>query len=153
MNGLQIALRYLERRARTEVELRHKLTDRQIPPQEIEAVLAKLKELGYVNDQKYAEDFQRSRNDYKPMGTQRLRMELRQRGVPKEIIQHVHAEKEDEIVLAYRAAQARLRQYSHLAPAVFERRMIGFLARRGFHYDVIKQAMQRLNDRSNLDFP
>lgn len=144
MNALQIALRYLERRARTEAEIRQKLTERQVPPQEIEAVLVKLKEIGYINDQQFAENFQRSRNDYKPTGVQRLRIELRQKGVPKEIVQAVQVEKEDEAELALRAAQSRLRQYSNLEPAVFERRMIGFLARRGFSYDVIKQALRNV---------
>lgn len=149
MNALQIALRYLERRARTEAELRQKLADRQVPPQEIEAVLVKMKEFGYIDDKKFAENFQRSRNDYKPTGVQRLRIELTQKGVSREIVQQVQAEKEDEVELAYQAAQTRLRQYSNLEPAVFERRMVGFLARRGFGYDVIKRVMTRLRDESN----
>jgi regulatory protein len=144
MNALQIALRYLERRARTEAELRQKLTDRQVPPQEIEAVLVKMKQFGYIDDQKFAADFQRSRNDYKPTGVQRLRMELRQKGVSKDIIEQIAVEKEDEIELAHAAAKTRLRQYSNLEATVFERRMIGFLARRGFGYDVIKVVMGKI---------
>lgn len=145
MKALQIALRYVERRARTEAELRKKLTDRQIPPQEIEAVLVKLKEYGYINDEKFIQDYQRARNDYKPMGVQRIKMELNLKGVPRDLVQTVSAEKEDEYTLALTAAQSRLRQYGNLTPEVFQRRMIGFLARRGFTYDVIQKVMKTIS--------
>lgn len=145
MKALQIALRYLERRARTEAELRQKLADRQVPPQEIEAVLVKLRQYGYIDDQKFARDFQRARNDYKPMGVQRIKIELKLKGIPKEIVQNVSAEPEDEVELAYRAAETRLRQYSNLDPETFKRRMTGFLARRGFGYGTIKSVLIRLS--------
>ena len=141
---MQQALRYLERRARTEQELRKKLRGKQLPPQAIEAVLVKLKDLGYVNDQKYALDFQRSRDDYKPTGKQRLKVELYQKGVPKDVIETVQTDKEKEFSLALRAAETRLRQYAGLDKEVFYRRMSGFLARRGFDYGTIKQVIDKL---------
>ncbi len=141
--GLSLALYYLQARARTEQELRDKLTRKQVPPQEIETVLLKLKELGYVNDQKFAKDFQRSRNDYKPTGLRRLRLELQLKGVDRHILEQLEATKEAEYQLALAAAETRLRQYQHLEPAVFERRMIAFLARRGFGYDTIKQVISQ----------
>lgn len=145
---MQQALRYLERRARTEQELRKKLSDKQLPPQAIEAVLVKLKDLGYVNDQKYALDFQRSRDDYKPTGKQRLKVELYQKGVPKDVIETVQTDKEKEFSLALRAAETRMRQYGHLDRETFYRRMTGFLARRGFDYGTIKQVIDRIQKPS-----
>ncbi len=148
MNALQLALRYLERRARTEKELRQKLADRQVPPQEIEAVLVKLKGYGYINDVKFARDWQRSRDTYKPMGARRLRIELQLKGIPKEIVQTVQAEQAKEVELAYQAAESRLRQYSNLDSETFRRRMTGFLARRGFSYSVIKLVFEKLESNS-----
>lgn len=144
MKALALALYYLEKRARTEKELRDKLARKQVPPQEIEAVLAKLKEIGYVDDVKYAAQFQRARNDYRPMGVRRLKIELQLKGVPREIIETVKVEKDDELALAQAAAESRLRQYANLDPETFRRRMTGFLARRGFGYDVIKQTLDSL---------
>lgn len=144
MNGLQLALYYLQKRARTEQELRDKLTRKQVPPQEIEAVLVRLRQLGYVNDQQYAINYQRARNDYKPMGVRRIKLELQLKGVPKDIVQTISAEKEEELALAREAAEGRLRQYRSLDPEVFRRRMTGFLARRGFGYDTIKQTLSYL---------
>lgn len=148
MKALQLALYYLEKRARTEKELREKLARKQIPPQEIEAVLVKLKEFGYIDDVKFAQNFQRARNDYKPMGVRRIKLELAIKGVPKDIVSTISAEKEDEYQLALAAAESRLRQYANLEPAVFERRMTGFLARRGFSYDTIKKVLNELKSGS-----
>jgi regulatory protein len=148
MKALALALRYLERKARTEAEIRQKLVDKQVPPQEIEAVLVKLKSYGYINDEKYAVDFQRARNDYKPMGVRRIKLELQQKGIEKEIIAKVAADKEAEYQLALEAAQTRLRQYRNLTPDVFYRRMTGFLARRGFNYETIKQVFEHLKKSS-----
>lgn len=144
MNALQIALRYLEKRARTEKELRDKLAQRQVAPTEIDEIVAKLKSYGYINDQKFVIDYQRYRNDFKPMGVQRLKMELYQKGVNKEAMQLLQASKEEERQLALAAAESRLRLYSKLEPSVFERRMTGFLARRGFSYETIKYVLSRL---------
>lgn len=146
MNALGLALYYLEKRARTEKELRQKLARKQVPPQEIEAVLAKVKSYGYIDDVKFAKNFQRARNDYKPMGVRRIKLELAVKGVPREIVQSISAEKEVEYQLALTAAKTRLRQYANLDPLTFRRRLTGFLARRGFGFDAIKYVFEQLKE-------
>lgn len=145
MKALELALQYLERRARTEAEIRQKLSDNAVPPQEVEAVLAKLKEYGYIDDVKLASNFQRIRDDYKPMGIGRIKLELKHKGVPKEIIQTISAEREQEFALATRAAASRRRQYEGLDAQTFRRRMTGFLSRRGFNYDIILRVLKSLS--------
>ncbi len=144
MKAFSLALYYLERRARTGEEVRLKLGQKQIPAQEIEAALAGLKARGLVNDAKFATDWQRQRNDYKPMGVHRLRLELRRKGLPKEIIATVSTVKADECRLAEAAAETRLRLYANLEPAVMKRRLTGFLVRRGFGYEIIKYVLENL---------
>lgn len=144
MSALQIALRYLERRAHTEQELRQKLEAKATPPHEIEVVLSKLKGYGYVDDAKFARDWQRARNDYRPMGIRRIQFELRRKGVAKEIVRTISAEREEEYQLAFKAAAARRWQYQGLEPQTFRRRMAGFLTRRGFNYDIIKAVLSSL---------
>ncbi len=145
-NPFQVALRFLERRARTEKELRQKLAEKQFDATQIDQTIERLKGYGYINDQKFATDFQRFRDDYKPMGVHRLKMELSQKGIPKDILETVAAPKEKEIELAWQAAQTRLRQYARLEPEVFRRRMTNFLARRGFGFEVIKRVFERLKE-------
>lgn len=150
---MKLALYYLGRRARTEQEMRDKLTAKEIPAEEIEAVIKKLKEYGYIDDQKFAEDFQRSRDDYRPTGARRLKLELRHKGIAKEILESVAVDPDREFQLAAAAAKSRLRQLAILPKADFNRRMMAFLARRGFNYDVIKRVLTDLqsDEKSNND--
>lgn len=145
---MQVALRFLERRARTEKELRQKLADKKISSEDIDSVIKKLKDYGYINDEKFVRDFQRTKDDYKPMGKHRIKMELYQKGVPKEIIETVYATREKEYDLALRAAETHLRQYANLDRETFYRRMSGFLARRGFDYAIIKKVINDLKPSS-----
>lgn len=144
MDAFRLALRYLERRARTEQEIRHYLTRREVPSRLIGTVLAKLKEYGYVNDAKFALDFQRARNDYKPMGLYRIKRELSNKGVPKEIVSSLEVSREKEYHLALEAAKTRVRQYQGLDRQTFYRRLAGFLSRRGFGYDTVKKVIDAL---------
>ncbi len=141
----QIALRYLERRARTEYELRQKLAAKKVAPSEIDTVIERLKGYGYINDLKFAKDWQRYRDDFKPMGKRRLKLELSLKGVPKEAIATVEVDPEKEYRLALEAAESRLRQYRLLDPPTWRRRLTGFLGRRGFGYETIKRVLADLD--------
>jgi regulatory protein len=50
----------------------------------------------------------------------------------------------DEAESAYRAAEHRVRRLSHLDEQAFRRRVGGFLQRRGFAYDVVRETVERL---------
>lgn len=144
MDAFSLALYCLGRRACTEQEIRDKLQQKKMPSDEIEAAILRLKRLRYIDDIAYANNFQRSRDSYKPTGLRRLQMELRQKGVGREIVESLSADKEKELALAIEAGRTRLRQYSSLEKTVYSRRMTAFLARRGFSYDIIVRALALL---------
>src|SRR5262249_5991804 len=79
------AVKALGRRMRTEVELRRlmhqrvELGDR--GEQIIVAVIARLKEQRYLDDQSYAETYARLRQENEKFGARRVRQGLRQKGV------------------------------------------------------------------------
>lgn len=144
MDAFQIAMRYLERRSRTEKELRDKLAQRKVEPDTIDVVIERLRGYGYINDQKFASDFQRVRDDYKPMGIFRLKQELSIKGVAKDITEGLSSDREKEYRLARTAAETRLRQYYPLEKEVFYRRMLNFLMRRGFDYATSQRVTSEL---------
>jgi SOS response regulatory protein OraA/RecX len=47
----------------------------------------------------------------------------------------------DEVEMGKRLVQGKQRVYANLAPAVRERRLMAFLQRRGFSYDVIRRIL------------
>jgi regulatory protein len=84
------AVRALGRHMRTEAELR-RLMARRVEPGErgeavIAAVLARLKEERYLDDQSFAETYARLRQENEKLGARRVRQDLRQKGVRPELI-------------------------------------------------------------------
>ncbi len=75
---------------RTEAELRRLMTARAEPGARgaaaVAAVLAKLKEMHYLDDQSFAETYARLRQENEKLGARRVRQALGQRGVAPEIV-------------------------------------------------------------------
>ena len=75
---------------RTEAELRRLMTTRAEPGARgaaaVAAVLAKLKEMHYLDDQSFAETYARLRQENEKLGARRVRQALGQRGVAPEIV-------------------------------------------------------------------
>ena len=80
----------LGRRMRTVSEL-HRLMTARVEPGEageahVSAALGRLKEHGYLDDVAYAETFARLRQQNEKLGVRRVRQDLQQKGVDKELI-------------------------------------------------------------------
>lgn len=144
--ALSYALWLLGRKARTEAEMRTKLEGKKFDQIIIDSVIKKLKDQKLIDDLKYAVNYQRTRDDYKPMGSRRLKQELYKKGIAKDILESVKAEPDKEFDLALKAAETRLRQYARLDKETFRRRLSSFLTRRGFSYPTIKQVLTKLKE-------
>jgi len=86
---LNVALRALGGRAHSSGELREKLRRRAQSPEDVDAVLAKLKESGYLNDQKFAEAYATARLQDQGLGKMRVLRDLRQRRVAPKLAEQV----------------------------------------------------------------
>ncbi len=82
------ALKSLSARALSISELRYKLQRRAEPAVEVEAVLAKLREYGYLNDKQFAENFATARLKNQAQGQMRILRDLRQRRVTSSVAEH-----------------------------------------------------------------
>jgi len=78
---LNVALRALGSRAHSSGELREKLRRRAQNNADVDAVLAKLKEAGYLNDRRFAENYAAARLEGQGLGKLRVLRDLRQRRV------------------------------------------------------------------------
>jgi regulatory protein len=83
------AVRALGDRAHSAGELRQKLSRRAASPEDIDVVLAKLREIGYLNDQRFAENFASARLENQGFGKMRVLRELRQRRVAPKLAEQV----------------------------------------------------------------
>ena len=86
---LEFAVRSLSAKMRSIRDLRRKLRDRAEPgePGEaaVEAVIIKLKDLGYLSDERFAADFTRLRKENEKFGRRRVQQGLMQKGIPQEL--------------------------------------------------------------------
>jgi regulatory protein len=83
------AVRSLSRRNHSRWELKTKLSQKGFSGDEIKSALNRLTELGYLNDQNYAYDYCRHRLKQSPRGRKLLSMELKKRGLPRDLIEQV----------------------------------------------------------------
>jgi regulatory protein len=79
------ALKSLGMRGLTVFELREKLRKRAQDPLDVDGVLAKLKEYGYLNDDRFAETFATARRDNQGFGKRRVLQDLKQRRVAPKV--------------------------------------------------------------------
>src|ERR1700722_15578338 len=81
----QTAIRMLARREHSRFELRQKLSQQGFAAEAIDAVLEKLSTENLQSDQRFVENYVRSRSN-KHYGPLRIAAELRERGVSKDLI-------------------------------------------------------------------
>jgi regulatory protein len=86
---LNVALRALGGRAHSSGELREKLRRRAQSNEDVDAVLAKLKEAGYLNDRRFAENYASARLQNQGLGKMRVLRDLRQRRVAPKLAEQV----------------------------------------------------------------
>jgi regulatory protein len=148
------ALLLLTSRPRSVKELRTRLKQKGYSPAAIEAAIAKVEGWNYVDDEAFARFWVENRGANRPRGKRLLEQELRQKGVDRAIVQHaIDDANVDERDDATRLAMTKMRSYAGLDPETAKRRLSGFLARKGYGYDVIKQALAAaLGSDDEIDF-
>ena len=140
---LNAAVHYLSYRPRSESEIRERLKRRGFDDDSIEAVIAKLKEQGLVDDMAFAQFWKDNRQSFSPRSQWLTRLELRQKGVADDIINQV-VDAVDDADSAYRAALSKARSLPFSDYQSFRRRLGEYLKRRGFGYEVINQTIGRM---------
>lgn len=131
----------------------------------VQMVVEKLTKLGYVNDEEFARWYIESRTRSRPRGKRLLALELRAKGVDKEIVSRLLGERNEaqsssspllpqfplfpvsplsEEALALKIAQKKLPSYKYLEKREFHQKMGAYLARRGFDWETIKAVIDQM---------
>ena len=138
------AISLLAARSRTEKEIVSSLQKNAYPEQIIARVMARLTEAGYLNDADFAEHWASSRTN-NGLGSRRIRMELRQKGVSQEEIDAALSalDSDDVIGGAIKIAEKSARGKDLSSPAD-RQKIMAALARRGYDFSIAKQALNQL---------
>jgi regulatory protein len=98
---LEYAVRSLSSRMKSIRDLRRAMSQRAEPGEtgaaHMDAVIAKLKDLGYLSDERFAADFTRLRKENQKFGRRRVQQGLMQKGIAQELTQTTLATAYDDI--------------------------------------------------------
>jgi regulatory protein len=142
------ALHMLAARGRASADLRRQLVARGEPAEHAASAVARLLELGVLDDGAYARQFARSRVGV-GHGARRILADLLRKGVPaataQEAVRQVLDEPETLPQEALdRLVERKLRVLARLDSPARDRRLQVFLARRGYGYEAIQAAVKRV---------
>lgn len=140
-------LKALERRSFSVGEIRRRLRQKGHPPAAVDHAIRRAEELKLVDDLAFAKEFVQSRAS-RGRGPSRLRQDLRLRSVPDQYIdaalQEQWPEPESAIDLAASLAARRVRQLGAIPRDAKRRRLLGYLARRGFSGSRVAELVRRV---------
>src|SRR2546423_10110143 len=137
----QRAAKLLAAKPRSVEELRERLLEKQWTDEAtVDAVIAKLREYGYLNDERFAFGYASYRVRQKPAGRQRLARDLQMKTVarrtPDEAL-HLVFEETPEEELIDRAIEKRIRLRGRPQTRPETKSLFDHLLRQGFSYDLV----------------
>src|SRR5260221_7222106 len=140
------ALNSLSFRPRSREEVRRYLRRKETPPEIIDAALARLDRLDFVNDHSFAEFWIGTREQFSPRGARALKNELRMKGVDREVVNELVDDEQDgeRALRAGRKKAMLLVNIPDMDYATFRNRLGSFLQRRGFGYEVTTRTVRAL---------
>jgi regulatory protein len=152
---LEAALRFLEARQRSTVEVRTRLNRAGYRPDLVEGAIVRLTELGMLDDQAFARSWIESRDRARPRGERALRRELAIKGIDRAVIDATIVERDADAPDAD-AAAARLLLERHARalarvpdPRARRQRAYALLARSGFDSETAVAAIAAAVDHGS----
>ena len=149
---MQRAVKLLAAKPRSVAELRERLLEKQWTNETVvDAVIEKLREYGYLNDERFAFGYVSFQVRQKPVGRGRLQRALSLKKVDKETadeaIKLVFEETpEDELI--DRAIEKRTRLRGRPRTRAETKSLFDHLLRQGFSYDLVSRKVRAVSDAS-----
>jgi len=145
------ALHFLETRPRTQHEIEARLARDAYGEDVIARVVEKLTAMRLLNDAQFAAQWIEAKTrptTGRPSGRRRLTTDLYRKGIDKETIEEAVSkiDDEDELILARAALNKKIKILPTDPEELLaeKRRLSGFLARRGFGWSTISQALREV---------
>ncbi len=142
-----VALRALMRRAHSVHEMKKTLARRTDNELLVRVVMARLRENGQLDDDRYAQQFTRNRTQSRKQGKFRIQRELRARGVADSVINSALEEtatQNDPAVVVRERIERKLKSYRGEIDDKKIASIYGSLLRAGFPSDLIRTELKRV---------
>ena len=140
--ALELAFRHLGKRDRTEAEVRRHLAGKDIAERHVDAAVAEIVRMGYLDDARYARTFAEDRRNLDGWGQERIERRLLVLGVDRELVAAAIGTRDgaDELAAALELLRRRCRE----APASERERerALGVLVRKGYDLELAYEAVR-----------
>lgn len=136
------AIRFLGFRPRSQAEIERHLREKKYSPEVVTETVERLRREQYLDDEAFARFWLENRERFRPRGRQALRYEMRQKGLPGDVIETTLNEL-DEDESAWTAVENKLSRWKNLDELSFKQKVMAFLSRRGFNYEIASQTANR----------
>ncbi len=138
------SLKLLSIKDRVSNEIVNKLKQKKYNQETINMVLAKLTDLGYINDEKYVEIWLKERSILPGMSKKALYYKLLQKGINKCLLNDKFSEIEiDESSTAFLAAQKKLNEIKGDKKAV-KNKLYMYLKRKGYNDEICYNTIRKV---------
>ena len=141
----EYAFLLLKFRLRSEKELAQRLKQKGFSEELCQATVDFLKDKQFINDRLFAKGWVASRLN-KPFGLRRIKQELVQKGLGKEVIEEafVQAKEDyDENKIVKDLAEKRFSKLKDIEPIKAKQRVYAYLIRRGFSPDLVGEVVNK----------
>ena len=118
----------------------------------IQEVVSRLESQNYINDQEFARYFVENRHQNKGISTKRLVQELKTKGISDEIIEQAMFNSETGSFLRDEEAELEKMIKKQLRKISDRQKIIAYLARQGFSYDLIKSKLDQFLNSGDEHF-
>ncbi len=142
---MQYALRLITRKRYTQKELETKLRGRKIgTKKDRDKVINRLKELSYINDKEFAKDYIQTRLIINPKGENLLKLELRLKGVDRQIIDNaIQSANIDETKVALDVIERKKKSIKRTEGQKRKEKILRLLSSRGFKLETIYKILEK----------
>ena len=136
---IEYALKLISRKRYTQKEMEKKLKGKEFAKgDDIQKVIARLKEYKYINDEEFAKDFIDNRARFSPRGKRLMALELRQKGVSKETVKKAVSQSDiNELELAKQILKRKQSTLKKFTGQKRKEKIFMILASKGFDFDTI----------------
>lgn len=141
------ALHYLGFRMRSEHEVKQKLLDIGYGEAVVLEAIVKLRNLGFLNDETFSKALLETQKRSSGRGPRAIQQELQRKGIGKELQEKMldSYSEDEQVEVARKVAEKEAARNSSQSPRQKEQRIQNSLLRKGYSYDIIKQALAHID--------
>lgn len=147
------SLHFLGFRMRSEHEVKEKLLQAEFGESVIQEAIIKLKKLGFLDDHAFSEALLRTQKNSSGKGPNAIKHEMTNKGIDPSVQETVLEEydPQEQLATATKLVEKAARKHASIAPAQLKQRIQNALQRKGFSFEIIKEAVDAVEFEPDED--